>query len=77
MAVPDKMVGFELTRKTRRLKDWSTRAVNSTMESSVAHQMVMYDALYGSKSNVSFSDENYEVKEMLKSDTCSRSIEEE
>ncbi len=33
-----------------------SRAVNSNMESSVAHQMVMYDALYGSKSNVSFSD---------------------
>ncbi len=53
------------------------RAVNSTMKSSVAHQMVMYDALYRSKSNVSFSDENYEAKEMLKSDTCSSSIEEE
>lgn len=50
---------------------------NAGMKSSVAHQMVMYDALYGSKSNVSFSDENYEAKEMLKSDTCSSSIEEE
>lgn len=52
------------------------RAVNSNMKSSVVHQMVMYNVLCESKYNVSASNENKD-NEMLKSDTCSSSTEED
>ena len=39
--------------------------------------MSMYNVLCESKNNVSASDENEDDNEMLKSDTCSSSTEEE